>query len=156
MENRAHWTKILFATHSGTGFIFLFFTENILWIIPWFWKYFLYILQDTCGGPDTDLKLDIMKLNSYIIQLTVYLCIFDTSKIYDIKSSQIDQQYDWILEYFVKELISLKKCCFQWMKCKDITHGLCSLKVESMNVFDSFYESIVILKQGRANSSWAF
>ena len=40
----------------------------------------------SCGGPDTDLKLDIMKLNSYIIQLTVYLCIFDTSKIYDIKS----------------------------------------------------------------------
>ena len=30
----------------------------------------------SCGGPDTDLKLDIMKLNSYIIQLTVYLCIF--------------------------------------------------------------------------------
>ena len=35
----------------------------------------LYTLQDTCGGPDTELKLDIMKLTSYIILRTIYLCI---------------------------------------------------------------------------------
>ena len=32
----------------------------------------LYTLQDTCGGPDTELKLDIMKLTCYIIQRTVF------------------------------------------------------------------------------------
>ena len=73
--NRAHWTKILLTTHLGTSSIFAF-TEKILWIISLILKISSLLPPGSFGGPDTDLKLDIMKLNSYIIQLTVYLCIF--------------------------------------------------------------------------------
>ena len=39
------------------------------------------------GGPDADLKLDIMKLNSHIILIKCIISVFsDTLKIYDKKS----------------------------------------------------------------------
>ena len=44
----------------------------------------------SCGGPDTDLKLDIMKLNSHIIFTKCIIFVFsDTLKIYDKKSNNI-------------------------------------------------------------------
>ena len=75
MVNSAHWTKTFLTTHLGTGSIFVF-TEKILWIISLILKISSLLPPGSCGGPDTDLKLDIMKLNSHIIQLNVYLCIF--------------------------------------------------------------------------------
>ena len=84
--NNALW-KI---THNGKNYIlplsqaqvsYFISHGDILWIILLILKIYVFCtLQDTCGGPDTELKLDIMKLTRYIIQRTIYLCISDTSK----------------------------------------------------------------------------
>ena len=80
VENNAQWKKLYFAAQSGTGFIFYFSRRYSMNHHADFENICFCTLQDTCGGPDTELKLDLMNLTSYIILRTIYLCTFDTSK----------------------------------------------------------------------------
>ena len=76
-------------THLGTGLIFVF-TEKILWIISLILKISSLLPPGSFGGPDANLKLDIMKLNSHIILIKCIISVFsDTLKIYDKKSNNI-------------------------------------------------------------------
>ena len=78
-------------THLGTGLIFAF-TEKILWIISLILKISSLLPPGSFGGPDANLKLDIMKLNSHIILIKCIISVFsDTLKIYDKKSSAMHQ-----------------------------------------------------------------
>ena len=80
VENNAQRKKLYFAAQSGTGFIFYFSRRYSMNHPADFDNICFCTLQDTCGGPDTELKLDLMNLTSYIILWTIYLCTFDTSK----------------------------------------------------------------------------
>ena len=80
VENNAQRKKLYFAAQSGTGFIFYFSRRYSMNHPADFENICFCTLQDTCGGPDTELKLDLMNLTSYIILWTIYLCTFDTSK----------------------------------------------------------------------------
>ena len=80
MENNAQRKKLYFAAQSGTGFIFYFSRRYSMNHHADFENICFCTLQDTCGGPDTELKMDLMNLTSYIILRTIYLCTFDTSK----------------------------------------------------------------------------
>ena len=93
--NSAHWTKILLTTHLGTGSIFWFFTEKILWIISLILKISSLLPPGSFGGPDANLKLDIMKLDSHITIIKCIIFVFsDTLKIYVKKSSS---SWSWLL-----------------------------------------------------------
>ena len=106
MVNSAHWTKIFLTTHLGTGSIFVF-TEKILWIISLILKISFLLPPGSFGGPDADLKLDIMKLNSHIILIKCIISVFsDTLKIYDKKS---------IIIFGVSESSGFQKYSICWL-----------------------------------------
>ena len=111
MVNSAHWTKIFLTTHLGTGSIFVF-TEKILWIISLILKISSLLPPGSFGGPDADLKLDIMKLNSHIILIKCIISVFsDTLKIYDKKSifSRLAKNNN------TKSKISLSTCSYSYL-----------------------------------------
>ena len=64
--------KITFCRSVRHRLYILSFTETCYESFLDFENISLHTLQDTCGGPDTELKLDIMKLTCYIIQRTVF------------------------------------------------------------------------------------
>ena len=102
MVNSAHWTKIFLTTHLGTGSIFVF-TEKILWIISLILKISSLLPPGSFGGPDADLKLDIMKLNSHIILIKCIISVFsDTLKIYDKKSYLLAYMHINIFQKFIR------------------------------------------------------
>ena len=125
--NSAHRTKILSTTHLGTGSIFVF-TEKILWIISLILKISSLLPPGSFGGPDADLKLDIMKLNSHIIFTKCIIFVFsDTSKIYDKKSAlaladTVSFKKNWMnnqdfkkMNFFLMNILDFKKInvCFE-------------------------------------------
>ena len=64
----------------------------------------------SCGGPDTDLKLDIMKLNSHITFTKYIIFVFsDTSKIYDKKSTGFSCQ-----KFYTLKCVHLNYFCYQY------------------------------------------
>ena len=86
MEDRAHWTKIPLATHQEQALYLIFYGEHSM-NHSLILKISSLLPPGSCGGPDTDLKLDIMKLNSHIILIKCIISVFsDTLKIYDKKS----------------------------------------------------------------------